>query len=166
MVASSSNFMLLRSTSTNNISGMSTGNLKDMVMLKTVAPTAAPAAALSSKNGAGFSSIKTCNKKKNKCLSDGNLQNLLSVLETVVPPPLPVIATAAAASTDDDDLFLGDEEEEDSISDDATPPTPGRKSSNSSSPQKKEEKKITSIRAETTMKRKDTTIRVPIIENR
>eukprot|EP00751_Fragilariopsis_kerguelensis_P032175 CAMPEP_0170972802 /NCGR_PEP_ID=MMETSP0735-20130129/46258_1 /TAXON_ID=186038 /ORGANISM="Fragilariopsis kerguelensis, Strain L26-C5" /LENGTH=137 /DNA_ID=CAMNT_0011393467 /DNA_START=115 /DNA_END=526 /DNA_ORIENTATION=+ len=93
MVASSSNFMLLRSTSTNNISGMSTGNLKDMVMLKTVAPTAAPAAALSSKNGAGFSSIKTCNKKKNKCLSDGNLQNLLSVLkllDTMAP-------TAAAA---------------------------------------------------------------------
>merc|ERR1712238_386725 len=90
------------------------------------------------------------------------------VLEPLTAP-LPVSATST--STDDDD------EEEDIITTTGftthptdtiitTPSTLGRKSN--PSPPKNEEKKIASLRVEASMKMnvKDTTIRIPVIENR
>jgi len=179
---------MIRSNSNNNIRG-STGNLKDMIMLETVAPD--HTAAYPNKNGGGFSmtsSNSSSNKKKNRWMSGGNLKNLLYVLEPLTAP-LPVSATSTSTD-DDDDWFLGDEEGEDIISDDeeeeeeediittteitthptdtiiTTPSTPGRKSN--PSPPKNEEKKIASLRVEASMKMnvKDTTIRIPVIENR
>lgn len=105
--------IMIRSNSNNNIRG-STGNLKDiMIMLETMAP-AYTAVTFSNKNGGNFSmtSSNSSNKKKNRCISGGNLKHLLYVLEPVVSP-LPVIASASVSISvsTNDDWFLGDEEE-------------------------------------------------------
>jgi len=163
---------MIRSNSNNNIRG-STGNLKDMIMLETVAPMAA---AFSNKNG-GFS---TASSNKKNSMSGGNLKSMY-VLETVAPLVAATAASTASTSSlkappvpfqddddddDDDYWFLGDDEEEDMDiittrpADTITPSTPGRKPS--PSPQKEE--MITSIDVEA-MQMKDT-IHFPTIENR
>eukprot|EP00751_Fragilariopsis_kerguelensis_P005467 CAMPEP_0170802708 /NCGR_PEP_ID=MMETSP0733-20121128/29475_1 /TAXON_ID=186038 /ORGANISM="Fragilariopsis kerguelensis, Strain L26-C5" /LENGTH=195 /DNA_ID=CAMNT_0011156029 /DNA_START=102 /DNA_END=686 /DNA_ORIENTATION=+ len=160
---SSKRGFLIRSNNSinNHIRGTySTGNLQERsMMLETVCPSTHTAAAtFSSKNGSGdadFLSMKSSSKssnsnsqKKRRCLSDGNLNNLLYVLDTVTAPPLPV----SVASTDDA-WFLGEEEEKgDIISDEE------EKEDSISDEDEEEEDISTTITTETTTRPAETII--------